>query len=134
MGPAVLPSGFDPPRSPDTHLHLGILGRIHATSCKGILCGFIQQSPDVAEAWDQHAPDENTAYYLKRLDECARRFAPFFTAQGFAQVFAPHDLFGFSPTGICLQTPVWEGSSIAAGEPGGSARLSTDKAVDRSNI
>lgn len=60
----------------------------------------------MAEAWDQQAPDENTAYYLKRLDECARRFAPFFTAQDFAQVFAPDDLFGFSPTGIRVQTTV----------------------------
>jgi len=58
----------------------------------------------LADAWDRQAPDENTAYYLKRLDECARRFAPFFTAQDFVQVFAPDDLFGFSPTGILLQT------------------------------
>jgi DNA polymerase I len=60
----------------------------------------------LAEAWDRHAPDENTAYYLKRLDECAHRFAPFFTAQDFAQVFAPEGLFGFSPAGICVQTTV----------------------------
>jgi DNA polymerase I len=60
----------------------------------------------LAVAWHQHAPDENTAYYLKRLDECARRFAPFFTAQDFAQVFAPDDLFGFSPAGIRPQTTV----------------------------
>jgi len=65
----------------------------------------------LAEAWDRHAPDENTAYYLKRLDECAHRFAPFFTAQDFAQVFAPDDLFGFSPAGIRVQTIVREDSS-----------------------
>ena len=62
----------------------------------------------LAEVWDRQAPDENTAYYLKRLDECARRFAPFFTAGDFAQVFAPDDLFGFSPTGIRVQTIVRE--------------------------
>jgi len=65
----------------------------------------------LAAAWDRHAPDENTAYYLKRLDECTRRFAPFFTAHDFAQVFAPDDLFGFSPAGIRLQTTIREGSS-----------------------
>src|SRR5215831_11349935 len=65
----------------------------------------------LAEAWDCQVPDENTAYYLKRLDECARRFAPFFTAQDFAQVFAPEDLFGFSPAGIRVQTTLREGST-----------------------
>jgi hypothetical protein len=60
----------------------------------------------LAAAWGRHAPDENTAYYLKRLDECARRFAPFFTAHDFAQVFAPDDLFGFSPAGVHLQTTI----------------------------
>ena len=58
----------------------------------------------LAEAWRQDAPDENTAYYLRRLDECARKFAPFFTGEDFLQVFAPDDLFGFSPLGIRLQT------------------------------
>jgi hypothetical protein len=56
-------------------------------------------------------PDENTAYYLKRLDECARRFAPFFTAQDFARVFAPEDLFGFSPAGIRVQTTLRESNT-----------------------
>jgi DNA polymerase, archaea type len=66
----------------------------------------------LAEAWDSAQPDENTAYYLKRLDECARRFAPFFTAQDFARVFAPEDLFGFSPAGICVQTTLRENSTV----------------------
>ena len=65
----------------------------------------------LAEAWDPALPDENTAYYLKRLDECARRFAPFFTAQDFARVFAPEDLFGFSPAGIRVQTTLRESST-----------------------
>jgi hypothetical protein len=65
----------------------------------------------LAEAWNPAMPDENTAYYLKRLDECAHRFAPFFTAQDFAQVFAPDDLFGFSATGIRVQTTPREGST-----------------------
>ncbi len=48
---------------------------------------------------------------MKRLDECARRFAPFLTAQDFARVFAPEDLFGFSPAGIRLQTTLRESNT-----------------------
>lgn len=56
----------------------------------------------LAVEWDAAAPDENTAYYLKRLDDCAQRFAPFFSPENFSRVFAPEDLFGFAPTGIRL--------------------------------
>lgn len=58
----------------------------------------------LAERWQAHCPDENTAYYLRRLDEWTRKFAPFFTPHDFQQVFTPDDLFGFSATGIRLQT------------------------------
>lgn len=54
----------------------------------------------LAEAWDPARPDENTAYYLKRLDEFARKFEPFFTEHDFRLIFSPEDLFGFSPEGI----------------------------------
>lgn len=57
----------------------------------------------LAESWDPAAPDENTAHYLRRLDEFAARFAPFFeTEHGFRQVFGEEDLFGFDPSGIRL--------------------------------
>ena len=58
----------------------------------------------LAVEWDAAAPDENTAYYLKRLDDCAQRFAPFFSPEDFARVFGPEDLFGFAPAGIRLHT------------------------------
>jgi DNA polymerase elongation subunit (family B) len=58
----------------------------------------------LAEAWDATRPDENTDYYLKRLDEFSSKFTPFFTAEDFQQVFAPEGLFGFSADGIHLQT------------------------------
>jgi hypothetical protein len=58
----------------------------------------------VAEAWEATRPDENTEYYLKRLDEFAGKFTPFFTAADFQQVFAPEGLFGFSAAGMRLQT------------------------------
>ena len=54
----------------------------------------------LADAWDPARPDENTAYYLKRLDEFARKFEPFFTDHDFRLIFSPEDLFGFSPEGI----------------------------------
>ena len=57
-----------------------------------------------AAAWDRARPDENTDYYLRRLDEHARKFAVFFRPDDFARVFSPDDLFGFSPHGRELQT------------------------------
>ncbi len=57
-----------------------------------------------ADRWDPEAPDENTAYYLKRLDQFARKFEPFFDEHDFRRIFSPEDLFGFSPDGITLKT------------------------------
>ncbi len=58
----------------------------------------------LAEDWDPASPDENTAYYLKRLDEFAAKFDPFFEGDhAFRLVFSPEDLFGFNPTGITLR-------------------------------
>ena len=54
----------------------------------------------LADEWDPDNPDENTAYYLKRLDEFARKFDAFFTEHDFRLIFSPEDLFGFSPEGI----------------------------------
>jgi DNA polymerase elongation subunit (family B) len=54
----------------------------------------------LAAEWDPDAPDENTAYYLKRLDEFATKFEPFFTEEDFRLVFSPEDMFGFSADGI----------------------------------
>ncbi len=54
----------------------------------------------LADDWDPAHPDENTAYYLKRLDEFACKFEPFFNDHDFRLIFSPEDLFGFSPEGI----------------------------------
>ncbi len=54
----------------------------------------------LADEWDPATPDENTAYYVKRLDEFARKFEPFFAEHDFRLIFSPEDLFGFSPEGI----------------------------------
>ena len=56
-----------------------------------------------ADEWDPNDPDENSAYYLKRLDEFADKFEPFFDEHDFRLVFSPEDLFGFSAEGIEIQ-------------------------------
>ncbi|HYE58803.1 MAG TPA: DNA polymerase domain-containing protein, partial [Rhodothermales bacterium] len=62
----------------------------------------------LAAEWRADAPDENTAFYLKRLDEFARKFAPFFSEHDFRQVFSPPDLFGFDAASIRLVQHVRE--------------------------
>ena len=57
----------------------------------------------LSTAWDPVQPDENTAYYLRRLDELAARFETFFSPSDFRRVFSPEDLFGFNATGIRLR-------------------------------
>jgi DNA polymerase elongation subunit (family B) len=50
--------------------------------------------------WNPDRPDENTMYYLRRLDEFARKFESFFSEHDFRLIFSPEDLFGFDPSGI----------------------------------
>ena len=56
------------------------------------------------DAWNPDAPDENTGYYLKRLDEFARKFEPFFNEHDFRLIFSPEDLFGFDASSITILT------------------------------
>jgi len=56
----------------------------------------------IAEEWDSNLPDENTAYYLSRLNECSAKFKDFFSATDFERIFSTEDLFGFSPEGISI--------------------------------
>lgn len=55
-----------------------------------------------AEAWDPSFPDENTAYYLRRLDEFSEKFRQFFSPQDYRALFMPDDLFPFNPSGIAV--------------------------------
>ena len=57
----------------------------------------------LAKEWDPADPDENTAYYLKRLDQFCRKFEPFFSDADFRLIFSPEDLFGFDASGIQIQ-------------------------------
>jgi DNA polymerase I len=56
------------------------------------------------EEWIPNAPDENVAYYLKRLDEYTKKFEVFFTAQDFRKIFSADDLFQFSSEHIEIIT------------------------------
>jgi hypothetical protein len=53
-----------------------------------------------AEEWDDNFPDEDTAYYLERLEGLARRFAPFFEAEDHHVIFSSDELFPFDPARI----------------------------------
>ena len=61
----------------------------------------------LAAAWRPAEPDENTAYYLKRLDEFTRKFEPFFSEHDFRLLFSPEDLFGFSAEGIAIRSETY---------------------------
>ncbi len=56
----------------------------------------------LADEWDSAKPDENTQFYLKRLDEFSQKFLPFFKPQDFSSIFSSDTLFSFSPDGIEL--------------------------------
>ncbi len=62
----------------------------------------IADNSKLAVEWDPNFPDENTAYYLDRLNECSKKFEIFFEPQDFKKVFSSDDLFGFKPEGIRL--------------------------------
>ncbi|NTU45420.1 MAG: DNA polymerase [Chlorobiaceae bacterium] len=52
--------------------------------------------------WKKENPDENTHFYLKRLDEHCQKFLPFFKPQDFSMLFSDDTLFSFSAEGIEL--------------------------------
>ena len=57
-----------------------------------------------ATCWSPESPDENAAYYLRRLDEFASKLEPFFRKQDFRAIFSPEDLFGFDAGSITLKS------------------------------
>jgi DNA polymerase elongation subunit (family B) len=54
------------------------------------------------EDWDPNFPDENTSYYLRRLDELSSKFEDFFLPQDFRSIFSSDDLFQFDPRGVTI--------------------------------
>jgi DNA polymerase elongation subunit (family B) len=80
----------------------------YITGSKATVTAF--ENCKLARDWDPGDPDENTAYYLKRLDEFTGKFEPFFSEHDFRLVFSPEDLFGFTPDGIEIRERHHEGS------------------------
>jgi DNA polymerase elongation subunit (family B) len=56
----------------------------------------------VAEEWDPNFPDENVAYYMRRLNEFSEKFMVFFQPQDFRAIFSADDLFPFNPATVAL--------------------------------
>jgi DNA polymerase elongation subunit (family B) len=56
----------------------------------------------LASEWKKEKPDENTHFYLKRLDEHCQKFLPFFKPQDYSTIFSDDTLFSFSAEGIDL--------------------------------
>ena len=70
----------------------------------------------LADKWDSDHPDENTAYYTKRLDQFCQKFEPFFTDADFRLIFSPEDLFGFDAAGIEIHQRQLQDSSDTSTE------------------
>lgn len=70
----------------------------------------------LAEEWDPNFPDENTAYYLARLEEASSKFEIFFEPEDFKRIFSADDLFGFSPEGIKIVNRLKGSADRPAGE------------------
>ncbi len=64
----------------------------------------IYENCRAADDWDPNFPDENTPFYLRRLDEFSEKFAPMFSPKDFRAIFSSDDLFPFDPAGIALVT------------------------------
>lgn len=64
----------------------------------------VSENCRLAEEWDPNFPDENTAYYLGRLEETAGKFEIFFNPEDFRKIFTVDDLFGFDPSGVRVVT------------------------------
>ena len=62
------------------------------------------ESCKLVEEWIPNAPDENVAYYLRRVDEYTKKFEVFFSPQDFRKMFSTDDLFQFSPQNIEIVT------------------------------
>ena len=60
----------------------------------------------LASEWKKEKPDENTHFYLKRLDEHCQKFLPFFKPQDYSAIFSDDTLFAFSSEGIELQREI----------------------------
>ena len=83
----------------------------YITGTEADVKGFENCKP--ADDWDPNFPDENTQYYVRRLDEFSDKFAEFFSPVDFRSIFSPEGLFPFDAKGI---TPLIR--DVSTKEPG----------------
>jgi len=60
--------------------------------------GFENCKP--ASEWDPNFPDENTPFYLRRLDDFSEKFQEVFEPKDYRSIFSVDDLFPFSSQGV----------------------------------
>lgn len=98
--------------------------RYYITGSDANVRGF--ENAKEAHEWDANFPDENTAYYLKRLNEFSEKFSEFFTESDFRAVFSTEDLFGFTPSAIMVVNRRVEPEREAGPAPGESYTIELD--------
>ena len=94
-------AGYEVALASNVHWKPGDRISYYSTGTDVIIKGF--ENYKLSEEWDPNFPDENTAYYLKRLDELAKKFQVFFQPHDFHAIFSVDDLFGFTGDGISIQ-------------------------------
>ncbi len=57
---------------------------------------IIYQHCKTVESFDPNFPDENTQYYLKKIEELANKFEVFFKPEDFQKIFSADELFEFA--------------------------------------
>ena len=83
----------------------------------------ILENCTLAEEWNPGMPNENSAYYLSRLQEVAAHYRDFFEPAAFDQIFSGDDLFGYSPPASILRKPpkeafLTDNQALSGEEPG----------------
>lgn len=69
----------------------------------------------LADDWNPNAPDENSAFYLRRLDEQLRKFQVFFSPEDFERIASPEEAFDFPDSPVSVLTK----AAVAAEARGG---------------
>ncbi|MCX8011132.1 MAG: hypothetical protein N3A61_08270, partial [Ignavibacteria bacterium] len=63
----------------------------------------IHEACELIEAYNPNLPNENVAYYLKKLEEYVERFKDFFSSNDFKNLFPTEDRLQFAFEKITVQ-------------------------------
>ena len=69
------------------------------------------------DEWNPNFPDENSAFYLQRLDEFAAKFKDLFSPQHFREVFTAESLFPFDASVVTLVVTEVSGDAMPSDDP-----------------